>query len=1007
LPSLFQSGVMKNILFSFFLFSLYCGTLLAQETFPVNGVYNKNHTYYAFTNANIFIHYGTSIEKGTLLIRDGFIEKVGTDVTIPKGAVITDLNDKYIYPSLIDIYTTYGIPEIKEKDKKGRPQINSKTKGAYHWNEAIRPETEASKLFNYNDKQAEEMRKMGFGTVLSYYNDGIARGTSVLSTLAKGKENELIIKEQAADHYSFYKGTSQQDYPSSLMGSIALLRQTYLDAEWYRKNKLRKESNLSLEALNDHHSLPKIFEVDDKYTVLRADKVGDEFGVQYIFKTGGDGYQRIDEMKGVGALFILPLNFPKPYDVENPYDALNVSLADMKHWEMAPINPGIFEKNQLEFAISTVDLEEKGDFWENLRKAIKNGLSEGQALKSLTYTPAKMLKVSDKVGSLKSGMLANFLITSGNLFDEKNIIHENWIQGKQYVINDYNIRDIRGNYELKIIEQQHNLEIGGELGNWESNIVIDDTTKIKVNISVKDNLISLHFKQKEEPKGTIRLAGTIDDKGWAGRGQMPNGDWIEWSAKKKSEYKPEEKEEEKEEDKKEMGVLYYPNMAYGWTEKPKQETVLLKNATVWTNEKEGILKETDVLIQNGKIASVGKSITPPQGTKTVDASGMHISAGIVDEHSHIAIAGGVNESGQAISSEVSIADVINSDNINIYRQLAGGVTSAQLLHGSANPIGGQSGLIKFRWGWTPEEMKIKNADGFIKFALGENVKQSNWGDKNVIRYPQSRMGVEQLFYDAFIRAKEYESSWKKYNSLSSKQKAAAERPRKDLELETLVQILNSVRFVTCHSYTQAEINMLMHVADSMGFKINTFTHILEGYKVADKMKAHGVGASTFSDWWAYKVEVNDAIPYNGAILTEMGVVTAYNSDDAEMARRLNQEAAKAVKYGGVSQEEALKIVTLNPAKLLHIDHRVGSIKVGKDADLVLWTANPLSVYAKVKKTYVDGICFYDAERDEKMRGELRSERARLIQKMLKAKSGGDDSQKAEKKEEKLYRCMDH
>jgi hypothetical protein len=301
-------------------------------------------------------------------------------------------------------------------------------------------------------------------------------------------------------------------------------------------------------------------------------------------------------------------------------------------------------------------------------------------------------------------------------------------------------------------------------------------------------------------------------------------------------------------------------------------------------------------------------------------------------------------------------------------------------------------------------MKIKTKDGFIKFALGENVKQSNWGDRFTIRYPQTRMGVEQVFYDSFFRAKAYLEEWNAYRSLSKKEKAKATKPRKDLELETLAEILNSERFISCHSYSQSEINMLMHVADSMGFTINTFTHILEGYKVADKMKDHGVGASTFSDWWAYKFEVNDAIPYNGAILNEMGVVTAYNSDDAEMARRLNQEAAKAVKYGGVSEEDALKMVTLNPAILLHLDKKMGSIKVGKDADLVLWTDNPLSVYAKVKQTFVDGICLYDSKRDLLLRDVIKKERARLIQKMIKEKGRGGKTQKAGKMQEEMYKC---
>jgi imidazolonepropionase-like amidohydrolase len=386
----------------------------------------------------------------------------------------------------------------------------------------------------------------------------------------------------------------------------------------------------------------------------------------------------------------------------------------------------------------------------------------------------------------------------------------------------------------------------------------------------------------------------------------------------------------------------------------------------------------------------------------IDATGKHLTCGIIDEHSHIAISRGVNEASESVTAEVSIGDVINPEDINIYRQIAGGVTVAQLLHGSANPIGGQSAIIKLRWGSSAEKMKIEGADGFIKFALGENVKQSNWGDENTIRFPQTRMGVEQVFYDAFYRAKDYEEKWKKYNSLSLRKKRNVVPPREDLELNALVEVLNSKRFITCHSYVQSEINMLMHVADSMGFTVNTFTHILEGYKVADKMKKHGAGASTFSDWWAYKFEVNDAIPHNAALLHNSGVLTAINSDDAEMGRRLNQEAAKAIKYGGVSQEEAWKMITLYPAKLLHLDHRLGSVSVGKDADIVLWSDNPLSVYAKVEKTYIDGILYFDQNQNRELLARDKKEKMRIVTKLQQMPSS--ESVKKISKKNKLYHC---
>ena len=457
-------------------------------------------------------------------------------------------------------------------------------------------------------------------------------------------------------------------------------------------------------------------------------------------------------------------------------------------------------------------------------------------------------------------------------------------------------------------------------------------------------------------------------------------------------------------------------MAYGRPSIPEQQTLLIEDATIWTCEEEGKIANGQVLIHDGKIVAVGKDLRwaelLPKGTgepTRMNARGKHVTPGVIDEHSHIALRS-VNEGAQASSAEVREGDVIDAEDINIYRQLAGGVTAAQLLHGSANPIGGQSALIKMRWGVTPEEMKIEDAPGFIKFALGENVKQANWGDFQTVRFPQTRMGVEQVYYDHFIRAREYNHEWSKYEQAVAKLSRRDIRngnlplpPRRDLELECLYEILDSERFVSCHSYQQGEINMLMHVADSMGFTLNTFTHILEGYKVADKMAAHGAGGSSFSDWWAYKYEVKDAIPYNGALMWEQGVVTAFNSDDREMARRLNQEAGKAVKYGGVPEEEALKFVTLNPAILLHLDDRMGSLAPGKDADLVIWSDHPY-IYAQAEHTFVDGRMYYSQEDDAILRTYIQAERARLIQLMLGAKQRGEPTQIPVYKTDRHFHC---
>ncbi|MDO1446209.1 amidohydrolase family protein [Rhodocytophaga aerolata] len=981
--------------------------LFAQVTFPRNGVYDQRSRMYAFTNATLHTDYQTTLEKATLLIKDGLIEAAGANLQVPNGYVKVDLQGNHIYPGLIDLHTFYSMPEVPKPAPKNGPQMESAKKGPYSWNQSIRPETNASEQYKLNAKEAEEMRSLGFGTVLSHIPDGIARGSATLITLHEGLENEATLKQKAAAWYSFNKGSSTQDYPTSLMGAIALLRQTYLDADWYKKGGSAKEQNLSLEAFNQLQNLPQFFEVSDKLNVLRADKLGDEFGIQYIIKGAGDEYQRIAEIKATNASLVIPVNFPNALTVDDPQDVVMIPIADMKHWELAPANPAALAKAGITFSLTSSGLKDKKDFWNNVRKAIQYGLPDNEALKALTYTPAHLIKADNQLGSLKKGMLANFIITSDNLFSEQNTIYENWVQGYKYVVNQLPVTDIRGVYDLRVGGQTGmKLLVSGKAGNPEFAVQAGkDTLKVKATRSASNLLTLAYSPDKKSKKGENRLSGWIEDKTLKGEGITAEGTPVKWVATYSEAFKqaiPAKKDSAAKADVASLGKVTYPFNAFGVDTKLSAENIIIKNAMVWTNEKEGKLDNTDVLIQNGKIAKVGKNLSLA-GARTIDGTGKHLTAGIIDEHSHIGISNGVNEMAQAVTAEVRIGDVVNSEDINIYRQLAGGVVASQLLHGSANPIGGQSALIKLKWGASPEEMKIPNADGYIKFALGENVKQANWGEAYGIRFPQTRMGVEQVFMDAFTRAKEYEQAMKAYNSSKNK---IGTPPRRDLELEALVEILNNKRFITCHSYVQSEINMLLHVADSMGFKVNTFTHILEGYKVADKMKAHGVGGSTFSDWWAYKMEVQDAIPYNAALMHKVGVTTAINSDDAEMGRRLNQEAGKTVKYGGVSEEEALKMVTLNPAKLLHLDNRMGSIKPGKDADIVLWSDHPLSIYARAEKTFVDGILYYDLERDIKLREELKAERNRIVRKMMDAKNGGAAAESPALKKTQIWHCED-
>jgi imidazolonepropionase-like amidohydrolase len=423
--------------------------------------------------------------------------------------------------------------------------------------------------------------------------------------------------------------------------------------------------------------------------------------------------------------------------------------------------------------------------------------------------------------------------------------------------------------------------------------------------------------------------------------------------------------------------------------------VFIQNATILTVT-HGNIEHGSILIRDGKIADVGTDLKAPDGATVIDAAGQFVMPGIIDCHSHIAVDGSVNEGAPAVSSMVNIADVLNPVDRNIYIDLAGGVTTANILHGSANPIGGQTVVIKLRWGKPASALPFEGALPGIKFALGENPKHSNFGPPQGTppRYPATRLGVEEVIRQAFIEAREYKKKWDDY----AQRKAAGEQnlipPRRDEKLKPLVEVLEGKRYVHAHCYRADEILMLLRVADEFGFKVRTLQHVLEGYKVADEITASGAGASTFSDWWAYKMEAYDAIPYNAALMQERGVIVSVNSDSAEEARHLNQEAAKSMKYGGLSPNDALKLITINPAIQLGIDNRVGSIDVGKDADLVIYNHDPLSVFAVVQKTLIDGQVYFDRQLDLARRPELEKEKQALLDKEKKAAE--EEKKQAEK-----------
>ncbi len=932
----------------------------------VNGNVDNRNTLVALTHATIHINAEETLENATLLLQNDRIVGIETNNKVPEDAAVSDYTGLHIYPGFIHLDSSIGLPEAEPKPpfEWGKKEtINSTIAGAYNSNEAIKASWNAAENYTNDAKTNAKYRAAGFTTALSHNKDGVMRGTSVLTHLAKQAEEMNIITAKAAQHFSLDKGSSKQDYPISLMGHVALIRQTWLDAQWYKQQSEMVDFDLA--AINANSTLPKIISVDSWQESLLADKIANEFNTQFVVKTAADSYQNLKAIKDSQQTLIVPLTTPGAPTINDDLDVWNVDYKDLKEWEVAPFNPALLDQHGIEFAL-VPDGSPKGvdSFLKDLRAAHKKGLDEQTALKALTSIPAKILG-NDDIGSLATGKLANFIVTNGSIFDEQSYVAEAWVAGlphtakglPQLRVGQYQLSDADHTFNFNLTEDKGKLKIAAS----------DENDEHKYKMTHSGNFVTITVADEDKDESHKYFA-VISNR------QLNPLQPSDWSVSRTADL-PAADTDNGETAAVEMPAIPKPFTAYGMVQPTVSETVLIKNATVWTNEDDGILTETDVLVADGKIKQVGKGLSIGKDGLEIDGTGMHLTSGIVDEHAHIALLS-VNDIA-VNSSMVRMQDAINPHDVNIYRNLSGGVTAAQLLHGSANPIGGQSALIKMRWGVDrPEDMLIEGADGFIKFALGENVKRSS--NNKSIRYPLTRMGVEQVFRDAFTQAKAYEHAWADYNKLSRSAKKKATAPRKDLVMEATLEVVNQDRFVSCHSYVQSEINMLMHVANDFGFNINTFTHILEGYKVADKMQQHGVGASTFADWWAYKWEVNYAIPYNAALMNNAGVVTAINSDSGEMSRRLNQEAAKSVKYGDLSEQDAWKLVTLNPAKLLHLDDRMGSIKAGKDADLVLWSDNPLSIYAKAEKTMVDGTIYFDRSEQAKIEAQIKQEKDRLI-----------------------------
>jgi len=993
----------------------------ADQTTPVQGIRDKSPQLYALTNATVITEPGKRLDNATVLISNGKISKIQKKADVPAGYQTIDASGYFIYPGFIDLYSQYGVPKAEKGNGFAfgrKPNYTNDRKGGNASNAAIHARLQWVNEFKPDAEQAKSYQQQGFTTVQSGRFDGIFRGQAFVTSLLPGLPNEAVMRAQANQFMAFSKGTSVQSYPSSLMGSIALVRQTLSDANWYsqaygkgnwRFYNQAIEFNADLAALAQLKTQGLVFEAADEQALLRADKVLKEFGLdKAALVASGYEYSRIEQVKATGRPLILPLAFPAAPAVQQLDDQLDVELAQLRHWERAPANAAVLEQAKVPFALTLHKLEKPEQFWPNLRKAVSYGLSQQKALAALTTEPAKWLGMEQQIGKIAEGYQADLVVSKGDLFADGEIV-ATWVRGQQQLFTAMDLPQFAGTYQLTVNGSNLPLELKDKKGSVEGSVTLAEKTSKLNHVAVQKNQLqfALDLKALGLGSGVAQFSGELKGKTLQGKLVTAEGTTLAISSLQQALVA---KTEQKKAAEKPVLVskLTTPNRAFGVMEQARQQNVHIKNATVWTSAKAGKLENTDVLVEDGEFVKIGKNLSTPSGFQVIDATGMHLTAGIIDEHSHIAIDQGVNEGSDAVTSEVRIGDVLDADDINIYRGLSGGTTTAQLLHGSANPIGGQAQIIQLRWGDNSDQLKFKGAPQSIKFALGENVKQSNWGEDFVTRYPQTRSGVDTIIRDAFQAAKEYKAQWAEYEDLSSSEQSKTAPPRLDYRLKALVEILDKERFIHVHSYVASEILMIIKLAEEMGFNITTFTHILEGYKVADEMKAHGASASTFADWWAYKMEVQDAIPTNVCLMQQQGVLTSVNSDSPDLQRRLNQEAAKAVVYCGMDEQQALNMVTINPAKQLKIDKKVGSVEEGKQADFVLWSAHPLSVYARAQQTWIEGAPYYQLTKDEQLQQQVASEKQQLIQKVLQSsddeKAGSGASYKANNP---VWHCEDN
>ncbi|MCH7526424.1 MAG: amidohydrolase family protein, partial [Planctomycetes bacterium] len=886
----------------------------------------------AITNATIHPGGEPVIENGTIVIENGRIVAVGTAVEIPPHAEIIDAEGMVVYPGFVSAHSHLGVPEEKRteeerqrlEDENPDPRRRSLPRTRWANRKGVRPQYRVADHWNPTKEDLEKFRKSGFTTVLAAPREGVFSGAGDLMNLSGGPLRRAILAANVAQHSSFRTGEPGQ-YPNSLLGVFAQFRQVLLDTQWsieekrYFQRHPRKTQRppvdpaiLALRPLIERRQRV-IFTANSEHEIRRALNLANEFDLDVIISGAKEAYKAIDRIKADNVPLIVSLKF----DEEPEYGKKKDKKRRAHKKEQAEQDePG--ESEEEEEKESEEDEEEEKKIYEPLKlRKERRRLWEEQV--------ANIIKLHE--AGVPFALSTRDFEKPAELIENLRLVME---------------RGLPADAAVEALTRAPAILFG-----LEDQIGRIDTGYV-ANIVIMD-------KALEDEEAKVKYV-------------LVDGEKFEFDRDEKKDQEKDEDEEEEdepadtddtEEEVEDEGPTWPCEIKADRI--PKTQTggnVLIRNATVITVSGP-TLEQTSILVENGKIAAIGPDLTAPQGVTVIDATGRYVLPGFIDCHSHMAI-DGVNEGAMAITAEVRVGDLVRNDSVEIYRALAGGATTTHAMHGSANPIGGQNVVFKLKYLRPVEEMILRDAPRTIKFALGENVKQSNrskaWGK----RFPNSRMGVESVIRDAFVAGRQYQSEWDEYRAAVASGKDIL-MPRRDLRLEAIADILRGDLWIHSHCYRSDEVLRLMAVAEDFGVRIAVLQHILEGYRIAPEIARHGAGASTFSNFWAYKVEAYGAIPHNAALMTQQGITSTINSDSANTLRFFDLEAAKSIKWGGLGENQALRLVTLNAAIQLGIDDRIGSIEVGKDADLAIFNGHPLNSYSKNIMTLIEGEVYYEDE----------------------------------------------